>query len=729
MTIVGHVQDQTSHVLFIKTDTPTVALIALSGFTDVTNESMGHTYVKTFRYSLNGITFSEWLPLTNPNISAIDINGYNSFVVEYKYDPKGDTTLTFDSVTINATQDSNLLTCGIVFTNSVFAKLLDCQDIEILEWYLNVTEKLFNTGILAKYISREDGSGSPEDFILFWKSITKFFGFYVVWSRKWRDFHENNDLIIEYLRQKGLYIEDFQSLDDCQKIMAAFNKEMRKRGTLQVTQTYSISSSEIHGELLRLIGYETGDEFIFNPYKDEHLGWCIDTASPLFKSMFLNENANKAWEKNLLLDPAAYPEFGADSFSILPDDADNDGNTIKSIQLYSAGTGAIGWNNNPQFAIPVDNELDYLIAFKIKFTSCDSYRFGIDALDINYNTLDLISNKDGSDTNNTFIGSTEPPFNKYIQVYFALYNFSKTPFSQDVMNWGVGNNLIMIPDVRFIVPRIQITNGIFNIYELEILPLQTTYERGWIQSKNFISNWILNKNQKYTINQLEQIYRHYFIPYDSYCKITNIGDDLYNDIDIPFVPFQETYHWIGGAYTCASGTLTYTSLFQVSDSTLQLTGILKANDPMDPDYIAPFTDLVLCPVPTTTTTSTTTTSTTSTSTTSSTTTTSTSTTTTSTSTTSTTTTVAPHNVSINNNQATGTIAFVDLSVAGTYHFGPIAAGASQTHLVAGSSFYTVAVKLTASGFVDVNGDVRAVAGGATGIWTNISTPIFVTSTD
>lgn len=51
-----------------------------------------------------------------------------------------------------------------------------------------------------------------------------------------------------------------------------------------------------------------------------------------------------------------------------------------------------------------------------------------------------------------------------------------------------------------------------------------------------------------------------------------------------------------------TGYFVVTTLYEVDIETGQATGRIKENVPSDPDYIAPYIDYEMCPIPTTTTT-------------------------------------------------------------------------------------------------------------------------------
>lgn len=546
MSLTGNVVNQIGDTLYIKTLTPEVGVITLSGFVDVTNESGSNIYTKTFRYSQNGITFSDWLPLTNDNLMAIPVTIYDSLTFECKYVPST-TGLTVTSVTFN-TSDATIPN-GTIFQNSIFSQFFNCNDVNVLQWYINVTEKIYKTGILARYIHREDESGSPEDFILLWKAVSKFFAYYVEYARIWEEFYNNPILIREYLTQRGLYVTDTQTLQECQALMETFDQQIRLRGTTKVYTSIEVNGLTIDGELLRSIFHEPTDEFIFNSYSPFHVGWTIDSCSPLFKGLEFNENANKSWEQNSINLITNYPQIGTGNSVI----TDTDGIT-KLIQITTTTTSGIGYNNSSASFKPiiVNSELDYQISFMIRKDSTSNFDFGIDCFDVNGNLLQTISNLTGAVAANNLSLTNQgfPKSTVFYTVKCALYNTSKTFFTQDQLNINAGQNLIMPIGTTQIIPKLYVNNGSAQLKEIKVFPLQTEYERGFIQSPYFVSNWINNRNQNFTTLQLENLFKKYFIPYDSFIKLTQIGTYIYNDIDEIVPPPESDLAWIAGPFSC-----------------------------------------------------------------------------------------------------------------------------------------------------------------------------------
>ena len=86
MAIVENIASEIGDVILIRDSVPIVGLVTLASFTDsVVNETGTKFFTKEFRYSTDGINFTTWIELTNPNIAAVNVTPTSTFVTEYRY--------------------------------------------------------------------------------------------------------------------------------------------------------------------------------------------------------------------------------------------------------------------------------------------------------------------------------------------------------------------------------------------------------------------------------------------------------------------------------------------------------------------------------------------------------------------------------------------------------------------------------------------------------------------
>jgi len=550
MSIVSTtILDSYEEIIYIKSDHPTIGLIGVSSFVDsVTGVTVDNYFEKKFRLSKDGgITYGDWLPLTLSNLQSFTFTNYDIVTIEYSYKKIGPTpsSLEFNSVTLTTT--NNTLEEGEKFSNSIFKDFFGEYDVRVLEWCLNVTEKLYHNGVLASFIDRFNDLDSSEDFLIFWRSITKFFAYYVVYARQYEKFYESEKLTREYLEQRGLRTSPLNSLSDLNSLMNYYNNEIFKRGTVSIIDRETPSrdweiGSDIDGEFLRFINYIVGDEFLFNPYRSENFGWNLGNSAPLYSGLEVEESINKIYETNgKITDLDRWPITGV-GVTIATDGSDD--------VLDIVGSGGISSDTEEKFIV-VDHRVDYLLTFEVKKDLVSTLTIGMDSYNISGNQVNNISHTDGT-TTNLFIEDTELCTDEeYILIRCVLFNSSKPTFTRGSLNINAGNNLIMHPDTVKVVPRIIITDGVdVQIKNITFTPLFTTYSRGFIQVENFISCWVERNNQSVNIQEIEDWTRKYLIPYNDNIRVEEIGEQIYTDQEIEPTPIVPEYDWIGGEYSC-----------------------------------------------------------------------------------------------------------------------------------------------------------------------------------
>ena len=143
---------QEGNVIYIKSN-PQTGIIALTSFVDNSSEPTG-SFTKEFRYSLNGIIYTDWIELNVQNIQNIVVTQKDTLVIELKYNrnPENNQYLSVSTATIETTD--NPITNSYYFKNSLFSDLFNSEDLEVLNWVINVLDKLFKKGLLPNYLER-----------------------------------------------------------------------------------------------------------------------------------------------------------------------------------------------------------------------------------------------------------------------------------------------------------------------------------------------------------------------------------------------------------------------------------------------------------------------------------------------------------------------------------------------------------------------------------------------
>lgn len=428
------------------------------------------------------------------------------------------------------------------------------------------------------YSSYED----DKDFIQFWKSCIQFFAYYVILARKYSKFFENEELLLEFLRQRGLLICDDETFSNLTFLLHNYYSEIRKRGTIQIISNYSNidpdesdsnSSSEsntINGELLRLICFDSCDEFIFNFRKIEKIGFNIRNSSPLYKGTSNMEGLNKIWAKLLSsLDYLSYPLFGSVSSISELDESDSDSNSdalINSgyaIQINS-GTSGIGLDNISfntlgyinQYAINVDKNIDYEFSFRVKqdILSLNSLNFGINAFDCAGNAIDLLKITDLSSSISLLSVDSLNQINKYYFFRGIIYSKNKFPLFDNSISYKKD---FIVRDVSddFWIAKQDVSIGIL-LSNTSYWRILTTDEKNSLT----LTSWGRGNNLQFTNNVVKVI---------PYIKIINADVNSHTFIDdIKLSPvatnyssgFIQTSKWVDFWIKNNNGYHTYSEL-------------------------------------------------------------------------------------------------------------------------------------------------------------------------
>jgi hypothetical protein len=528
MAVFENMATEDGDVLRIITETPIIGLISLSQFVDITHGEVTNDYFrKEFRYSVNGgLTFEEWTELTLLNISNTAIVKYDSFVLEYRYIRVGSTpavTLSFDEILVSGVVEDLPYP---VFEKSAFIKFFPVNDLEVFGWALNVLEKLYQKGfILPDYIQRAENQSNleDEDFIVYWNSITHLFAIVVYFARQFQNFNTNQILLEQFLKSKDLIIPlDFDSAD-IQYLYDHYVEEYEKRGTLQILDRKEAGAAT-DGELIRILGSQMFEEFIFSLFQSFESGWCLGKSSPTWKGTENIKNLRKGYEfQNEVLDLTLYP-------IVEPTYVSKVAEQINIINVPNATLSGIGGITK---MINIDSSQDYEISFRVSQTVVESNLvFGCRVFDKNGSELTgatgLRNISTLLPTNDFFYQEGLKIANKEYWVRGVLYHYGipaivlGQPTVQLIPSIGVGDNMIFPESAAKIVPTIAVYgSGSANTIKIDsvvIRPLKLNFSRGQLGIHNIIYLMARNNNGELTNGQLEQFIKSRLIPYNSTLK-------------------------------------------------------------------------------------------------------------------------------------------------------------------------------------------------------------------
>ena len=110
MAVTGSSTDANGDQLLVSLQAPYENVTEILGFTDsITGETSSCYYNKDYRWGIDGVTYSDWVPLTDANLKLLALNPANKFWIQYRYTQVGDCTLTFNSIALEIVTDGGLI--------------------------------------------------------------------------------------------------------------------------------------------------------------------------------------------------------------------------------------------------------------------------------------------------------------------------------------------------------------------------------------------------------------------------------------------------------------------------------------------------------------------------------------------------------------------------------------------------------------------------------------------
>lgn len=542
MAVIENRATEEGDVIVIKTTVPIVGIVSLTSFLDTTSGETETTYFeKTFRYSRDGgMTFSDWMELTEINIQNVVIEKIDYFIIEYRYKRIGATgVLEFDSVQVDGTYEA------LSFNNyeqSPFSQFFTANDINVLGWAINVLEKLYKRGIIPAYITRNTGE-DDRDYVAWWFTVTHFFAILVYFARQFENLSTKTPLMQEFVKGRGVYMHNDPDLDELYYIFTNYIEEIQRRGTTGIYRR----EAEIDGELLRLIEYVITDEFLFTFVNRGELGWCIGHSSPLYTGADGICNLIKGYEyTEEVEDLESYPLINSDFI-------ENENQRIKiynvpdgeiagigiSESVISGGEGVYYYGDGigAELIYPeslsdkcfvIDPTLNYEISFKVSKTVhwIQDLSFGVALFDKNGNAVWATRITDGSIANRFFEVQPLNQSNTEYWIRGVIYAYDTEIKPQDVLNVGFGQNLCFPAEACYLVPLILVENNtgmtlpeIVYIRDVKVRLANLWFSRGTLSARNFIIGYLKNSSTYYNNQQILRIIKEQLIPYNSYSLI------------------------------------------------------------------------------------------------------------------------------------------------------------------------------------------------------------------
>lgn len=504
--------------------------------------------LREFRIVEDDFFFGDWQILTESTIIGKKLKQKSVLEVRYTKQRTGDEDcIEFKSIEINGDFLENSVNSPIL-ESSIFANIANEEETEKLA--KNLFKKMYFRGIIPNYVLRGDNIdiNEDEDFVKLFYAIAKFYAIIFRFFKRFENFHEDYDLLLERIRQNNIQINKSNvSLSQLQYLANHLLDEIRKRGTKAIFNhqgdvVHGVIN-ELDGEFNRLINNTRSDEMIYEYMSSSLSGWCLGKSSPLYRGTNLSKDLNKTKEKTEdFNDLKNYQIFKNGNCAVSIIDNDNKKTALLNVFNNAAcGFGRLSDSEKlSENIIVIDPRMDYEITFMFKKGIGDAkLHFGVEAFDVNKNKfLNAFITPQNSITTDYFVDELELSNfvdNKWYFVRGIIHAYDSDNTENIKLNIGYGNNLKFNNIfVKYISPKIYISSkNISSLYiwnykirplvrGTNILPLkngkENSHSLGFIQSPRILYGYFKNNNVSQSEQEITDIIEKYLLPFD----ITNI---------------------------------------------------------------------------------------------------------------------------------------------------------------------------------------------------------------
>lgn len=471
---------------------PMLGITDISAYAETLTGSTGIWQSKTFKYSIDGVNFSDLIDLTTPNITGLTFNETDFVVFEFFYTRSLGSNRTVTQLTLTET-NGTFPWQSIYFDQSNYKPYFEQNDNELLNWAINVLNKVYslNGGVIPVYLERTNDSNEDTGFVEFWRAICYFCSLDVKLARVVARYYDNEELLKVYLENRLLFFSNSNNLVTLQYLQSTYYHQIFNRGTQHILD-YENSGDGVDGELIRLLSNTYKDELLFAFHKKEHFGWNLGNSSPLYRGLTINENVNK----------------------------------ITATEQEAK----------------VDSTLDYVFRFNISVSSGDTLTLVMWCRDRYGTTVFPKQRNDGSYSDIALDNITLQDEDQILTIVVYMYSYGTTIDVLDTTNIKQGHNLILPEETGSVTPVVSIngvdtiiTNGVF--FGIK----QTPYSHGILQSCNWVTAYLRNIS-KYTFEEVKQYIRRFLISYNVTVGYTEINS-IYLNSSNPLNSYVEEDYW------------------------------------------------------------------------------------------------------------------------------------------------------------------------------------------
>jgi len=501
--------------LVIKTNFPVLGVGSLQGVVIRSSSDLSFQ----FRYSKDGVIWSDWKDLTNLELQNIsDSRNKHPFEIEYFVLCNSDIPQYLIDIRLEITYDE--VSDPIKYEKTPFSDFFPFKNKASLTLSSNILKKIFYRGIIPRYIDRKRNENWEDvDYLDFWWTIIYLNSLKTVYNNVFKELLFRPELLIPYLEQKSLITPEYRDLGQLYYLSVYYYNEIRRRGTNLMLQEginlplnyYNVT---IDGEILRLLNVKENDiERYRLPFSD--LGWVVGASSPTYTSPTNLYSMVKGYDKMGEFNVLNYPTIG--DITNVKDIVFGVEKDVFKCNLSSEISG-LGYDTNKK--IRVNNSFSYEITFLVRCDEPVNFRFGVQVFnDASTNMGTVVRFDNFNFETNDFIDTVGfTTDGKYQFVRGIIYQKNIVEVLDATLNIGIGHHLKFPTnkDIVYIVPYVVFTDngGSAYISDLRISPAYidgcryVSQERvSYLRSKYF--------SNRYSVFEIKQILSQKLIPYNS----------------------------------------------------------------------------------------------------------------------------------------------------------------------------------------------------------------------
>lgn len=405
-----------------------------------------------------------------------------------------------------------------IYNSLMFSRFFEENDKAVMGWAENVLAKLEGSRILPTFLNKK----SNPDFQAFWGTVTHLFALIVLYARKYKEIDTNQILFEMFIQNRGLVTNMVDDQEQMEYLFYNYLEEYSKRGRLDIIN----KEGEILGELLRLIRYNSLDEFIFALLKPEATGWSMGYSSPTWDRTDTVMNVSKGYEfTSSIEDLNNYPLLIPESVSLTQDENGSD-------EIFNAmtffGNQAVGIDGRVDLEklIIIDPNLSYEISLQVKVSSLENQnlKFGV----AGYETTDgealpMGVIEDGVITGSSMWFHTADYIefqndNIYYHIKGLLLSNNEKFIEAPKLNFSTGRALSILPNMKYIAPifiqerEVGVNSPYVYVYDFKVKPLYLPFSQGYLGERDIIAAYYKNNayQEKFSI---ETFLKNYLIGY------------------------------------------------------------------------------------------------------------------------------------------------------------------------------------------------------------------------